>query len=233
MAYHFWRVRKAGGIMLPNNDNETKMITVYPNLVYKEFIVALALIAMILVFSVFFNAPLLAKANPDVSINPTKAPWYFAGIQELLMHFHPFVAAFMIPLTIVFALAYLPYLNFKDEPNGLWFQSEKGKEAAKFSAISASIIAPLLVVINEFIPDFETLLPWLNSFVSNGLVPLFILLVLLWYYYRFVLKKFSLEFIEVIQTMFVFVTTCFIILTLIGIFFRGVDMALTFPWNVL
>jgi hypothetical protein len=188
---------------------------------------------VILLFSVFFNAPLLAKANPDVSINPTKAPWYFAGIQELLMHFHPFVAAFLIPFAIVFALAYLPYLKLKDEPSGYWFQSEKGKEAAKFSAITASVITTLLVIINEFIPDFETLLPWLNSFISNGIIPLLIILALLWYYHKYAVKKFNLDFIEVIQTMFVFVTTCFIILTLIGIFFRGVDMALTFPWNVL
>jgi quinol-cytochrome oxidoreductase complex cytochrome b subunit len=233
MAYHFWKVRKVGGIILPKKAEEKKMIEVYPTLVYREFIVALALIAVILVFSVFFNAPLLAKANPDVSINPTKAPWYFAGIQELLMHFHPFVAAFLIPLAIVFALSYLPYIKLKEEHTGKWFYSEKGKDAAKFSAIAAAISTILLVIMNEFIPDFETLLPWLNSFISNGIIPLLILLALLWYYYRFVLKKYKLEVIEAIQTMFVFVTTAFIILTVIGIFFRGVDMALTFPWNVL
>ena len=99
MAYHFWRVRKAGGIMLPN-DEEKNFVPTFPNLVYKEFVVALALLAVILIFSVFFNAPLLTKANPDFSLNPTKAPWYFAGIQELLMHFHPFIAAFFIPLVI-------------------------------------------------------------------------------------------------------------------------------------
>ena len=232
MVYHFWRVRKAGGIILPTEVEEKKLIEVYPSLVYREFIVALALIAVILVFSVFFNAPLLAKANPDVSINPTKAPWYFAGIQELLMHFHPFVAAFLIPFAVVFALAYLPYIKLKEEHTGKWFYSEKGKDAAKFSATAAVLITILLVVINEFLPDFETLLPWLNSFISNGIIPLIILLALLWYYYRFVLKKFKLEAIEIIQTMFVFVTSAFIILTIIGIFFRGVDMALTFPWNV-
>jgi hypothetical protein len=71
-------------------------------LVYREFIIALALIAVVFVFSVFLNAPLLVRANPDFSPNPTKAPWYFAGIQELLLHFHPFAAAFIIPLTIIF-----------------------------------------------------------------------------------------------------------------------------------
>lgn len=232
MAYHFWRVRKAGGVIIPEQEVR-EMIPVYPNLVYREFIAALALFASILVFAVFFNAPLLAKANPDISINPTKAPWYFAGIQELLMHFHPFIAAFLIPFAIVAGLAALPYLNLKEEHSALWFHSDKAKEAAKFSAISAGVITPLLVITNEFVPDFETLFPWLNSFVSNGIIPLIILLLIVWYFYKYVSKKYKLTLIELVQTMFVFITTAFVILTLIGIFFRGVDMALTFPWNVL
>jgi len=232
MAYHFWRVRKAGGIMLPNSTEPKALVPTYPDLVYREFIIALALIAVVLVFSVFLNAPLLSKANPDFSLNPTKAPWYFAGIQELLMHFHPFVAAFLIPFAIVFSLAALPFINLKEAPSGIWFHSDKAKQAAKYSAIAASVITPVLVIINEYLPDFETLLPWLNSFVSNGIIPLVFLLALLWYCYKFISKKFRLTFIEVIQTIFVFITVAFIILTLIGIFFRGVDMELTFPWNV-
>jgi len=74
MAYHFWRVRKAGGVILPRTNNSNSFIPTYPDLVYREFIVALVLIAVVLVFSVFLNAPLLAKANPDISLNPTKAP---------------------------------------------------------------------------------------------------------------------------------------------------------------
>jgi len=231
MAYHFWRVRKAGGVIVPEQEVR-EMIPVYPNLVYKEFIVALALLAVLLVFSVFFNAPLLAKANPDLSINPTKAPWYFAGIQELLMHFHPFIAAFLIPFAVVAGLSALPYLNLKEEHSAVWFHSDKAKETAKFSVISSSIITSLLVIINEYIPDFETLLPWLNPFISNGIIPLIILLIIVWYFYKYVSTKYKLTLIELVQTMFVFVITAFIILTIIGIFFRGVDMALTFPWNV-
>lgn len=232
MAYHFWRVRKAGGIILPKSSEAIETIPTYPNLVYKEFIVALALIAVVLVFSVFLNAPLLSKANPDVSLNPTKAPWYFAGIQELLLHFHPFVAAFLIPLAIIFLLIALPFINFKEEPSGFWFHSEKAKQAAKFTAIVSSIITLVLIIINEYIPDFETLLPSLNPFISNGIIPLIIILLIFWIFYKFVTKKFSLSYLEVVQTMFIFITTSFIILTLIGIFFRGVDMALTFPWNL-
>ena len=81
-------------------------------------------------------------------------------------------------------------------------------------------------------PDFETLLPWLNPFISNGIIPLIILLIIVWYFYKYVSKKYKLTLIEIVQTMFVFVITAFIILTIIGIFFRGIDMALAFPWNV-
>jgi len=232
MAYHFWRVRKAGGIILPNNSDEKNFVPTYPNLLYKEFIVALALIAVILVFAVFFNAPLLTKANPDFSINPTKAPWYFAGIQELLMHFHPFVAAFFIPAIVISFFLLLPYLKINEEHNGVWFFSESAKAAATFSVYSALILTPLLVLMNEFLPKFETLLPSINSIITNGVVPLIILILIIWTYYKFVSKKYQLSPIGKVQTLFVFITSAFIILTLIGIFFRGTDMKLVFPWNV-
>jgi quinol-cytochrome oxidoreductase complex cytochrome b subunit len=232
MAYHFWRVRKAGGIILPNNSDEKNIVPTYPNLVYKEFVVALALIAVILTFSVFFNAPLLTKANPDFSLNPTKAPWYFAGIQELLMHFHPFIAAFFIPAVIIVSLLLLPFLKLNDTHNAIWFYSDNAKEAAKYASISAMILTPILVLMNEYLPKIETLLPSINSFITNGIVPLIILLAVLWFYHKYVSKKFQLSTIEKVQTMFTFITTAFIILTLIGIFFRGVDMKLDFPWNV-
>jgi len=232
MVYHFWRVRKAGGIYIPNSNQAKESVPTYPNLVYREFIVALVLIAVVLVFSVFLNAPLLSKANPDFSLNPTKAPWYFAGIQELLLHFHPFVAAFLIPITIIFLLAALPFINLKEEPSGFWFHSVKAKDAAKFTAIASAVITLILILINEFLPDFETLLPWMNSFISNGIIPLIIILSISWFYYKYISKKFSLSYLEVVQTMFVFVTSAFVILTIVGIFFRGVDMGLTFPWNL-
>ena len=232
MAYHFWRVRKAGGVILPNNNDEKNFVPTYPNLLYREFIVALALVAVVFTFAVFFNAPLLTKANPDFSLNPTKAPWYFAGIQELLMHFHPFIAAFFIPVMIIISLIMLPFLNLNEELNGVWFYSETAKKAAKFAALSAIIITPILIMMNEYLPKIETLLPSINSFITNGLIPLIILLLIIWLFHKFASKKFQLSPIGKVQTMFVFITTAFIILTLIGIFFRGVDMKLTLPWNV-
>jgi quinol-cytochrome oxidoreductase complex cytochrome b subunit len=231
-VYHFWLVRKAGGITLPVTDDPREQVAVYPHLVYREFIAALTLIAVIMVCSVFLNAPLLGRANPEYSLNPTKAPWYFAGIQELLMHFHPFVAAFLIPLAIIVLLVWLPYLKLKEEPSGFWFHSDNGKRSAKFSVIASAVITVLFVAVNEFIPKFETLMPWMNSFISNGIIPLLIALLITWIFHKYSLKKFGLNLTESVQTLFVFITTAFIVFTLTGIFFRGADMALTFPWNL-
>jgi hypothetical protein len=232
MAYHFWRVRKSGGVIIPKSNEPKTMVPTYPNLVYKEGVVALVLIAVILVFAVFFNAPLLERANPSYSLNPTKAPWYFAGIQELLMHFHPFFAGFFIPLTLIILIALIPFLKYEQEPNGIWFISDNGKISAKLSALFAVVITILLVVLNEYVLNFETLLPWLNPVISNGIIPLFIVLTIIWIYSKYISKKYKLTFSELVQSIFVLVITSFVILTLINVFFRGVNMQLTFPWNL-
>ncbi|MEE9450833.1 MAG: cytochrome b N-terminal domain-containing protein [Ignavibacteriaceae bacterium] len=233
MVYHFWRVRKAGGVIVPNNSKENKVVPSYPNLVYKEGVIALVLIAVILLFSVFANAPLLDKANPNYSLNPTKAPWYFAGIQELLMHFHPFFAGFFIPLSAIVLVSLIPFLKYKEKANGLWFHSEKGKSSAKVSVLFALLITTLLVIASEYLVNFEVLLSWLPAFISNGIIPFTILILIFWFYYKFIQKKYKLLNNESVQAMFVLILTSFIILTLVGIFFRGVDMALTLPWNLL
>lgn len=233
VVYHFWRVRKAGGVLLPASDQEPVMVPVVPNLVFKEFIVALVLLAVLFFFAALFNAPLLEKANPTFSLNPTKAPWYFAGVQELLMHFHPFMAAFIIPAGVVCFLAAIPYLKYEEAPSGAWFISEKGKNSAISTAKFALLITLTGILLNEYVLDLEILLQPLPGFVSNGILPLMILLLLMAGYYQYFLKKLKLNKSELVQAIFVFILACFLLLTLTGIFFRGKDMELSFPWNVM
>ncbi len=229
MAYHFWRVRKAGGVIVPKNSDDKKMVLSYPNLVYKEGVVALTLIAAVLVFAVFANAPLLDVANPNYSLNPTKAPWYFAGIQELLMHFHPFFAGFLIPVAAILLISYLPFLKYPNPPTGKWFYSEKGKNSSILSLIFAVVLTVFLVIASEYLINFEAIFSGLPAFISNGIIPLVILIIVIFFYHKLIKNKYNLSLNESVQAMFVLFVTSFIILTLIGIFFRGVDMALTFP----
>ena len=87
------------------------MVMVWPHLLVRHAVAALAVLLVVLLVSVFFDAPLRDVANPTVTPNPEKAPWYFAALQELLAHFHPLVAGVLVPATIVIGLVALPYID--------------------------------------------------------------------------------------------------------------------------
>jgi len=229
MSFHFWRVRKAGGVVIPEgNNSETKMVTTIPHLVAKEFVAALVLISLILLLALFFDAPLLDKANPNFSPNPSKAPWYFMGIQEMILHFHPLVGAIIIPLILMLFLFLIPYLKYDTDKSGIWFYSDRGISTAKISAITASAITIAGIILNEYVLDLSTLPGNIPPLISNGLVPLLILLGILYGFYKIIRNKYSADKNEAVQALFVFILVSFIILTLTGIIFRGPGMALGF-----
>jgi len=86
-------------------------VNVMPHLLIEEFVAMLILTAGVIVFSTFLNAPLRQLANPNLTPNPSKAPWYFLGLQELLRYFHPMIAGIVIPTFILIGLAAVPYVD--------------------------------------------------------------------------------------------------------------------------
>ncbi|HYX80197.1 MAG TPA: menaquinol-cytochrome c reductase cytochrome b subunit [Actinomycetota bacterium] len=87
-------------------------INVWPHLLIEEFVAMLVVLAALTVFSTFVNAPLRELANPNLTPNPSKAPWYFLGLQELLRYFHPMVAGVLFaPTLVLLALAVVPYID--------------------------------------------------------------------------------------------------------------------------
>ena len=107
-GWHFWRVRKAGGV-IPASD-EPERVTFFPHLFVRELAQASLLIALVVLLATFVGAPLGDPANPGLSPNPVKAPWYFAGLQELLIHVHPVLALVVIPLGALGLAVALPWL---------------------------------------------------------------------------------------------------------------------------
>src|SRR5207237_9100358 len=103
-------VVKAGSIQ-DVKAQPTDKVHVWPHLLVGEFVASLAMTAFLLVFSTFVNAPLLATANYNFTPNPSKAPWYFLGLQELLTMFHPMVAGVTIPGIGIFALMLAPFTD--------------------------------------------------------------------------------------------------------------------------
>jgi hypothetical protein len=87
-------------------------INVWPHLLIEEFVALLVMTAGLVIFSTFVNAPLRELANPNLTPNPSKAPWYFLGLQELLRYFHPMVAGVLFaPTLVLLALAVVPYVD--------------------------------------------------------------------------------------------------------------------------
>ncbi len=158
MGYHFWRIRKAGGVIVPASKKDEPLTDTYPNLVAREFVVALVLLAFLLVISAVFDAPLRERANPYFSPNPAKAPWYFMGLQELLIHFHPVFVVVVFPLTILAGSLWLPFLKLTDTHSGIWFISDKGKKAGKYAVAAGIIFTVVFILVSELLPDPETLL---------------------------------------------------------------------------
>lgn len=87
------------------------MVMVWPHLLVRHGTVAVFVLVVVLILALFFDAPLREIANPTVTPNPEKAPWYFAALQELLAHFHPQVAGVLVPAAIVIGLFALPYVD--------------------------------------------------------------------------------------------------------------------------
>ena len=131
-------------------------VHVWPHLLAIEFVAALLCTAFLLIFSIFVNAPLLSLANTNQTPNPSKAPWYFLGLQELLTMFHPMVAGVTIPGMGIFALILAPYTD----------RNPSNKPEDRKFAISIFTIFVMfwsvLVIIGSFFrgPGFNFVFPW-------------------------------------------------------------------------
>lgn len=97
-----------------------KLVHVWPYLLRIEFLVALILTVVLVVWSIVLNAPLEEPANPNLTMNPSKAPWYFLGLQEMLVYFDPWIAGVILPNLILVGLMAIPYCDTSPLGNGYY-----------------------------------------------------------------------------------------------------------------
>ena len=234
MAFHFWRVRKARGLVVPRPpeasvDARPDSAPTVPDLLVREIAVALALTAVVLLLAALIEAPLGDPANPGLSPNPTRAPWYFAGLQELLLHLHPAFAVWVVPSLAVLGLMAIPYLTYPADTGGIWFASRPGRKTAVMAALTGMIVTPLLILADEWRSAARPL--WdMPPVVSNGVLPTVALLAVLGGFYVFLKKRYGATANEVVQSMVTLVMTAYGVLTITGVWFRGAGMTLTVPW---
>ena len=230
MFIHFWKVRKAGGVILPRNvaADGAKQIDTVPHLINREIVVAVALLAFVFLFSLFFDAPLREKANPAFSPNPAKSPWYFQGIQELIVHFHPFFAVFVIPVILYIGLVALPFLKYTTNNEKTDFSMPVFGKIILWSAATAVVVTPVLILLDEYVFRLEEQNTGMPLVISNGLFPFLILTGLTWLFIFGIKKKFSNKKIDLILALFVLFTVSYMVLMLTGTFLRGEGMRLIF-----
>lgn len=105
----------------------------WPNLFYIEFIMALAITALLLLLSLYVQAPLEEEASTDTTPNPMKAPWYFLGLQELLVFFDPWIAGVTLPVLIMIGLMLIPFLDVNQKGKGYYTFSERKFAVTNYS----------------------------------------------------------------------------------------------------
>ena len=116
------RIRQGLG---PLEREENEKVLVWPDLVYTEMICMIALTALLLVWAILLQAPLEEPASSVKTPNPSKAPWYFLGLQEMLVYYDPWMAGVVLPSLVIFGLMAIPFIDFNKKGNGYYTINER------------------------------------------------------------------------------------------------------------
>jgi quinol-cytochrome oxidoreductase complex cytochrome b subunit len=190
----------------------------YPHLLLREVIAFEILMILMVVIALFWDAPLEQVANPLLTPNPAKAPWYFLGLQELLHFFPPFVAGVLIPILVVIALVVIPYFNINIEGEPLW--SRRPSQNLRTVVVSIVVLLGFLSFFNAWTIIVPTVI--VASFLvfsyaarqqTSGWQAALSAKPLSWW----------------IMTWFIAVSIC---LTAVGTFFRGPGWSWVWPWRI-
>ena len=136
-------------------------IPTWPYLVRKEFLAAIIVTIILLVWSIALNAPLEDPSDPSVTPNPAKAPWYFLGLQEMLVYFDPWIAGVIFPSLIVMGLMAMPYVDINPKGNGYYTFKERWFAILTF-CFGFHILWILLIIVGVFMrgPGWLWFWPW-------------------------------------------------------------------------
>jgi hypothetical protein len=121
-------------------------LLVWPDLVFIEFIAAMIFTISFVILSTFVNAPLLDRANSNITPNPSKAPWYFMNLQELLLHMDKGLAGVTVPTILLIGLMAIPYIDRTNEGQGGWFATPNAIRITVFSFLYSSVWITWLIL---------------------------------------------------------------------------------------
>ena len=226
MVLHFWLVRRAKGVT--TGKARGRYVDVNPNLIRKEIIAALSVFALLMFLSILFNAPLKDMANPLVSPNPSKAPWYFMGLQEFLMHIHPSFVAFVLPVTVLTLLIYISYQKTEKINVGVWFNSAQGKKQVINAVVFSFVLTVVLILATEYVLDFRSWFKSMPLIISTGLFPLLLYVIPAGGYVWYLKKKKKVDMPELFMVLVTMIIVSYLVMMMTGLWLRGESMKLIF-----
>ncbi len=194
-----------------------RQLMTYPHLLIREAIAFQVLVIAMVLVALLWDAPLEQLANPLLTPNPAKAPWYFLGLQELLHFFPPFVAGILIPTLVVIALVVIPYFNVNIEGEPIW---------TRMPSQDLSVVLVTVLALLAFLAVFHA---W-TIFVPTALVAALLV-------FSYTVRQKQDGWLRTmgakplswwVMTWFIAVAVC---LTVVGTFFRGPGWSWVWPWR--
>ncbi|MEK6766197.1 MAG: cytochrome C [Planctomycetota bacterium] len=133
----------------------------WPYLVRKEFLAVIIVMIILMIWSIALDAPLEEPSDPSLTPNPAKAPWYFLGLQEMLVYFDPWIAGVIFPSLIVMGLMVIPYVDINPKGNGYYTFKER-KFAIVTFCFGFHVLWILLIIVGVFMrgPGWLWFWPW-------------------------------------------------------------------------
>lgn len=228
-TYTLVEVARGEGPMVGKGPEDT--LFAFPVVLLWEILILLGVTLVIFLFSLLKQAPLDEIANPMITTDPAKAPWYFVGLQELLEHMHPVVAGVFVPTILVLFLMSIPYIDQSREYVGKWFSTPRGARITAITSLYTLVVMVAYIVIDNSLSLRELLRGSMPQWVAQGLLPAGILLILV------MLPVLALRWIratkhEVIMTLFTVMVVSAFVFTVSGFLFRGPGFKLYWPWEM-
>ncbi|MBI3760482.1 MAG: hypothetical protein HY260_01285 [Chloroflexi bacterium] len=225
-TYALVELMRGEGPMVGKGPDDT--VFSFPVVLLWEALLLLGVTLTIFVFSLLKQAPLEEIANPLITTDPAKAPWYFVGLQELLEHMHPTLAGVIIPTLLVLFLMALPYLDHSRANVGVWFSSARGRWIVGLTALYTAIVMPAYIALDNAFSLRELLRGVVQQWVAQGLLPGGILAVLVALPVLVVWRR-KADTRELMLTLFTVMFASAVVFTASGFLLRGPGFKLYLP----
>jgi menaquinol-cytochrome c reductase cytochrome b/c subunit len=236
-------------------------VMVWPSLVVVEAVCAVVFLGLLTLLSIFVSAPLTEHANANATPNPSKAPWYFLNLQELLLHMDAGLAGVIVPTVALVMIAAIPYIDRSPLGVGILGTSAKGRKIAGFSALWTTAVITIYILADEWIGEKRSgwgignwLIDWTDEnigddftgagiihfvhdvsfpeFVGKIVYPSIVLVGSILMMAAAVKTIFRPTRREMIIALFTGFFVAYWVLAIFGTSFRGQGQDLTWPWNL-